>query len=145
MTSSLFSGEVFVDSVLLEASGMWAAGGSRGGGGAMMLVWLLVIGVVIALVCVGGNYGMRLLHQWRHNSHPSLFLDLCHKHGLDFRARRLLRQIARHHQLTQLGRVFTEPDWLDPAKLPQALRDRAGDVRRLQTRLFAAAETIGLD
>ena len=138
MISPTATTALLLESALLGAGNYGAAGRSQhGSDGGTLLIWLLVPAVGIAVVCVVVNYASRWLHQWRYHSHASLFLDLCQVHGLDFKTRRLLRQIARHHHLKQIGRVFTEPKWLDPARLSQALRARGAEIRPLRVRLFA--------
>jgi hypothetical protein len=101
------------------------------------LVWLGVAGGMIALVCLVICLGSRLHRRRRYHSHGLLFRALCRIHGLDHRARRLLKQVARHHKLAQPARLFTEPKWLNPAGLRGALRRRATEVAILRNRLFA--------
>jgi len=101
------------------------------------LLWLAAAGGMIALVCLAIRLVSRWQHRRRHNSHRRLFQGLCRTHGLDRGARRLLRQVARHRQLKQPARLFTEPKWLNPANLPGVLRRRAAEVAALRNRLFA--------
>jgi hypothetical protein len=99
-------------------------------------VYLAVAGGMIALVCLAVWLVSRWYSRRHHNSHRRLFQGLCRTHGLDRRARGLLKQVARHHQLRQPGRLFTEPKWLNPAELRGALRRRAAEVAALRSRLF---------
>ena len=98
---------------------------------------LLAIGAGLIATVVLGAYGAnRLMRYWRYESQLGLFHGLCRVQGLDRRAKRLLLQIAAHHQLRQLGRIFTEPRWLDPAVLKQPFGPRLAEVTLLRNRLF---------
>lgn len=90
--------------------------------------YLMVAAVLVALVCLSIYAATRFAHWRRYHSHGALFGALCRLHGLDHSARRLLRRVARHHRLRHPARVFTEPNWLDPAALPASFRP---DARRL--------------
>ena len=81
-----------------------------------------------------------MLHRRRHYSPKALFDGLCCTHGLDRTARALLWQVARLHNLTQPARLFTEPQWLDPARLQRSLGSRAAEAAALHARLFAESE-----
>jgi hypothetical protein len=105
-------------------------------GGGEALVWLLAVGAVITLVCLIIRLISRLQHRSRYNSHSSLFRGLCRTHGLDYRARSLLKQVARHRELDYPARLFTEPKWLDPHSLHGRLRHRAAEVAFLRSHLF---------
>lgn len=112
-----------------------SAAESKAGG--EVVVWLVVALVAITGVCGG----LCLAHRWwerhRHQSHAALFKGLCDAQGLDAPARRLLAQVGRHHRLAQLARLFTEPQWLDPASLGGPLEARAAELSALRTRLFS--------
>jgi len=101
----------------------------------MSTVWILAaagivpVGVLLYLL-------NRLVHRWRHNSHPALFSGLCRLHGLDLGARQLLKQVVQYHRLAQPARLFTEPQWLDPARLRGPLQARAAELTALRERLF---------
>jgi hypothetical protein len=94
-------------------------------------------GAIGAVVLVFGLLHLvnRMTHRW-HNSHPGLFSSLCRLHQLDRNARRLLRQVAQHHRLAQPGRLFIEPQWLDPLRLGPSLRARSPEIIALRGRLF---------
>jgi hypothetical protein len=138
MTSFTLAAMLLAGEVLLAAGNLGAASrrASRPAGG-QALVWLAVAVGIIAVVCVAISLGSRLLRRRRYNSHGSLFSGLCRAHGLDHRARGLLKRVARHHRLVHPARLFTEPKWLDPADLKGSLRRRAAEVAMLRNRLFA--------
>jgi hypothetical protein len=104
-----------------------------------MFVWLLIAVGVIAVVCVVLYALNRMIHRWRYNSHPALFYGLCKVHGLDGNARRLLKQVARFHNLARPTRLFIDPKWLDPANLGGSFRARTGELWALRQRLFERA------
>lgn len=138
MTSFILAATLLAGEVLFATGNLGAASRrtSRAAGG-QALVWLAVAVGIIAAVCVAIRLGSRLLRRRRYNSHGSLFNGLCRTHGLDHRARGLLKRAARYHKLAQPARVFTEPKWLDPAELKGSLRRRAAEVAILRNRLFA--------
>ena len=138
MTSSGLARILLAGEALLGAGNLGAATrrASRSNAGEA-LVWLAVVGGMSAGMCLAIRVASRLHHRRRCNSHGSLFQGLCRTHGLNHRARRLLKQLARHHRLAQPARLFIEPKWLDPASLQGALRRRAAEVAMLRNRLFA--------
>ena len=106
-----------------------------------VILYLAIAAAVIAVVCLGVYFGTRVAHRRRHNSHGSLLHSLCRVHGLDRGTRRLLKQVARHHKLAHPARVFTEPQWLDPARLRGAMRRQASRVAAVHDRLFGRGGT----
>lgn len=138
MTGSILAGILLAGETLLGAGNLGAASrrASRSNAGEA-IVWLAVVGGMIAVVCLAIGFASRLQRRRRYNSHGSLFQGLCRTHGLNHRARGLLKQLARHHKLAQPARLFTEPKWLDPAILQGALRHRAAEMAMLRNRLFA--------
>ena len=102
-----------------------------------MIAWLLIAIVLIAGVCGTIQLFGRMLRHWRYNSGRSLFLGLCRVHGLESRSRRLLRQVSQLHQISYPARLFTEPNWLDPARLSGPLRRRGREIELLRRRIFA--------
>jgi hypothetical protein len=101
-----------------------------------MLIWLLVAGVVIGVVSAMLVIANRVARRWRYNSHPAVFRALCKLHGLDGPSRRLLRRVVRYHRLSQPGRLFVEPKWLDPANLGAAFQPLAAELETLRNSLF---------
>ena len=101
-----------------------------------MLVWLLVAAAAIGVVSVILVVGNRMARRWRYNSHRGLFHGLCKVHGLDSGSRRLLKRVVRFHRLTQPGRLFIEPKWLDPANLGASFRTQAAQLADLRQSLF---------
>jgi hypothetical protein len=138
MTGSLLTAVLLADATLLGAGNLGRASRPENrAGGSEALFWMLVAGGAIAVVCVAIRVASRMQHRRRYNSHASLFRALCRLHGLDRRARRLLRQVARRRKLPHPARLFTEPHWLDPSGLPRGLRRRAAEIAFLRNRLFA--------
>ena len=106
-----------------------------------MMVWLLVAGGIIAVVCGVLLLYTKMAHKWRTDSHRGLFWSLCKLHELDRGNRKLLRQAVQFHDLTPPSRVFTEPKWLDPAKLGAEFRSQAKALKQLRNRLFGEPAT----
>ena len=102
-----------------------------------MLFWLVIFGAFIGAVCGTIYAATYLVNQWRYNSHSYLFYALCGVHGLDRNSRAMLKQVVRHHKMTEPARVFTEPQWLDPAGLGKPFAARADNLLMLRKRLFA--------
>jgi hypothetical protein len=138
MSSSILTTVWLAGATLLGAGNFGAASrrASRTNAGEV-LVWLLLVGGIIAVVCLAIRFASRLQRRRRFNSHGALFQGLCRTHKLDRRARGLLKQVARSHKLAQPARLFSEPKWLDPANLRGGLSRRAAEVSMLRNRLFA--------
>ena len=108
-----------------------------------MLVWLLVAAAVIGVVCVVLAVANHLARRWRYNSHPALFYKLCKIHGLDPGKRRLLKRGERFHRLAQPGRVFVEPQWLDPTNLGASFREQAAELVAIRKGVFSVNPAAG--
>lgn len=102
-----------------------------------LLVWLAIGGGLVAVLGGLGYFLRQKLHQHRHHSHPALFHGLCSAHHLDRNSRKLLMQVVRYHRLSQPARLFTEPQWLDPAGLSGTLLTRAEELLALRSQLFS--------
>jgi len=140
MTIPHLPSTLFAQSVLLGAGNLGAAGRRHHYDGVdlgPLVAWLLIAAVTIAGVCGTIHVAGRILRHWRYNSPGSLFFGLCRVHRLKFGSRRLLKQIARLNRLSDPGRLFTEPGWLDPTRLRGPLRTRAAETDALRRRLFA--------
>ena len=138
MTGSTLTAILLAGGSLLGSGNLGAASRRTGrANGAEALIWLLLVVGIIAVVCVAIRFVSRLQRRRSRYSHGALFQGLCRAHGLDRGARRLLKQIARHHRLSQPARLFTEPKWLAPANLGGSLHRRLPQVTALRTRLFA--------
>jgi hypothetical protein len=73
----------------------------------------------------------------RHNNPRALFRKLCRAHGLGFRDRRLLAQLARHHRLDHPARLFIESARFESAALSPRLCQHVERVSALKEMLFA--------
>ncbi|HUT10984.1 MAG TPA: hypothetical protein VMY42_10845 [Thermoguttaceae bacterium] len=137
MTSwTLFTHPLIADVLLAARKYGWSGRrASRASIGEVFLYLLLAAGV-IAAVCLALHFGSRVLHRRRQYSHAGLFDGLCKLHGLDRRARTLLKSLAGARKLPHPARLFTEPGWLDPTQLPGPLRGRTNEVAALRNRLF---------
>lgn len=104
------------------------------------MVWWLMIAAALIAVLGGALYVVsRILHQREHDSHPALFAGLCRLHRLGGTSRSLLAQIARAHGLAHPARLFLEPEWFEPSRLPPPLAARSAEVVALRRRLFGEA------
>jgi hypothetical protein len=139
MTSPPVAAALLAAETLLAAGNLGAASrrADRVDNSTEALVWLGIAGGMIAVVCLVICVVSRLYRRLRYHSRGSLFRGLCRMHGLDHRARRLLKQVARDQKLAQPARLFTEPKWLNPANLRGPLRCRALEVAMLRNRVFA--------
>ncbi len=108
-----------------------------------LLAWLIGAAVVISSVCAVLIAVTRYLHERRTNSHAGLFAGLCKCHGLDRSSRALLARVVRHWRLKEPGRVFLEPQLLDPAKLASIAGGNPRRIVALRTRLFANEASPG--
>ena len=125
--------------ILFGAKNLGAAGRRHysSGDAGPLLVWLLLAAVIIAAICGAIYAATRVAHYRRYRSPAALFSGLCGVHGLSSGSRRLLKQLARAHKLSDPARVFTEPAYLDPKRLPASLRPQAAVFAGLRNRLFA--------
>lgn len=125
--------------ILFGAKNLGAAGRRHYSGvdAGPLLVWLLLAAVIIAAVCGAIYLGTRVAHCRRYQSPAALFSGLCGVHGLSPGSRRLLKQLARAHKLSDPARLFTEPAYLHPKRLPASLRPQAAVFAGLRNRLFA--------
>ena len=103
-----------------------------------MMVWSLVAGGIIVVMCGGLLLYTKMAHKWRTDSHRGLFCSLCKLHELDRGSQRLLRRAVQFHGLAPPARVFTEPKWLDPAKLGAEFKSQAKALKKLRNRLFCS-------
>lgn len=101
-----------------------------------LALWIFVAVAVLSVAAGGIHLLRRALQHHSSYSHWGLFTSLCRLHRLDRNSRRLLKQVVQSQRLGQPARVFTEPQWLDPDRLPGALRQRAEDLTALRTLLF---------
>ena len=128
-----------VEPLLFGAKNLGAAGRRHYSGvdAGPLLVWLLLATVIIAAVCGAIYVATQVAHYRRYQSPAALFSSLCGVHGLSSAGRGLLKQLARAHKLSDPARLFTEPAYLDPQRLPASLRPRAAVFAGLRDRLFA--------
>lgn len=101
------------------------------------LVWIAVIVGICAVLA----WLSRILAQDKHqifNSPRSLFNALSKAHGLDRQQRTLLKQIAKHHNISPTARLFLEPEWFDLESLSPALREREPAIESIRALLFAS-------
>jgi len=136
MIHAMFTDLTFSAPVLLAIRG----GGSRRGADTGEILTYLGIAVVI----IGGVCGLlyaanRHRQRQRFNSHSTLFNSLCQRHELDRAARRLLKQIASHHNLQYPSQVFIDSKLFDPNNLDATLRSQGLQVATLRNQLFGAA------
>ncbi len=101
---------------------------------------LVVLGALLA-AAVGGAVLVvrrrRAAARARGPSHQAIFAGLCRVHGLDRKARRLLKNLAQACVPEQPARVFLEPAWLDQASAQQApVAGQPEELQQLRRALF---------
>jgi hypothetical protein len=104
-----------------------------------MLVWVAVAVGAVALVGTLAHFGLRKFSRHCQHSHSALFQGLCDAHALDRNSRRLLAQVVRFHGLAQPARLFTEPEWLDPAALSGSFSAKTEELTALRNQLFCVS------
>jgi hypothetical protein len=100
---------------------------------------IVVLAVILAFLVILGF--LARFADRRHKRAPSnspllLFIALCRAHRLSWSDRLLLWRVARWHRLKHPGRLFLEPDRLDPANLGPDLRRKGHRLQAIQDRLF---------
>jgi hypothetical protein len=133
----------WVATALLAARGLGVGGRRQSASTEDIITWGVVGGVAIAAIAAAIWIGTRVAHQRKHNSHATLFAGLCRVHGLDRNARRLLRQVVATHNVAQPSRVFTEPQWLDPANARGPLQSQIQELKALRSHLFTEPKKSG--
>jgi hypothetical protein len=102
----------------------------------LVIAALVIAGVVVAACILTWLFsGSERVH--RINSPRALFRKLCRAHGLGFRDRRLLAQLARYHRLDHPARLFIESGRFEPDALSPRLRRHADSLGALRETLFA--------
>ena len=104
-----------------------------------LLWWIFVAVLVIAAFSIVATILARRDKSRLFNSPRALFNALCRAHGLDRTSRALLKQLAVCQRLTPPARLFLEPDYFDPASLPDELQGHRDAYLALRKRLFAVA------
>jgi hypothetical protein len=108
-----------------------------------MMVWILGAGGIIAVVCGSLMLYTKIAHKRKTDSHGGLFSELCKLHELDRGSRQLLNRAVKCHELDPPSRIFTEPNWLDPANLNAEFKSQVKALKKLRSRLFGAAAKAG--
>jgi hypothetical protein len=116
-------------------SGGFKPGESQQGLGSVIVVLAVILAVLITLWLLA-RFADRRRKGAPSNSPLLLFIALCRAHGLSWSDRILLWRVARWHRLKHPGRLFLEPERLDPASLSPALRSQARRLHAIQDRLF---------
>lgn len=130
-------GHPWITALLLAKGGLGVGGRRHGASTGDVVTWMIVGVIAIGAISAGIWIATRIAHKRKHNSHATLFAGLCRVHGLDRNARRLLRQVISTHNLAQACRVFTEPQWLDPANARGPLQSQTKEMGSLRNHLFA--------
>lgn len=107
-----------------------------------LLLGLTVLVAMAAVLLILLRILDRSQRRRRHPNHPlRLFLELCKAHGLNWSERWLLWRAARDQRLRDPGRLFLEPERLDPANLSPSLRLHGSRLRLLRERIFPSLTT----
>lgn len=114
--------------------------GFRGENAEFHAVKLLTIVAVILVVCVGLVVFERLARRSDRaptlDSPAELFRELCRLHRVDRAGRRLLKRLAVHWGLASPALLFVEPEYFQPAKLPEEWQPESRKIDRLRRKLF---------
>lgn len=104
--------------------------------------------IMVVLIVVGAALGIWILSRLmqrqdkekRYHNRRALFRALCRAHGLSYRQRWLLSQHARRLQLDEPGRLFLEPQHLEPAAMSGLETSQAVELSKLRAYFFAGLE-----
>ncbi len=102
-----------------------------------LLIWLAIAAGVALAIFVLSTLLSRQERIRRYSSPRGLFRALCRAHELARGERRLLKRLARHHQLSHPARLFLEIERFDPGVLGPELQAHAEQFAALRDRLFA--------
>jgi hypothetical protein len=104
------------------------------------LVGILILLSIVVFVWILSRFLSRQERMRRHYNPKALFQALCTAHQLEPTQRRLLKRLARYHELAQPARIFLEPDRFDPAGLNAGFREMEDELIELRERLFAETD-----
>jgi len=101
----------------------------------LLICVLVIVGVVVAAGILYWLFtGTERVH--RHYHPKALFRSLCRAHGIRFRDRLLLAQLARHHGLEHPARLFLEAERFAPTTLSPRLHRNLDALSALRAILF---------
>lgn len=101
-----------------------------------MVVLTIAVALIAGLLLLNRLLDRRDRDQRQANQPLRLFLALCKAHGLSWSDRWLLWRVAHSQKLRDPGRLFLEPERLDPVSLSPSLRPQVARLRMLRERLF---------
>jgi hypothetical protein len=101
-----------------------------------MILGLAILAGIAAGLWLLARLMERREHRRRVNHPLGLFLALCRAHGLRWSDRWLLWRLANSQKLRDPGRLFLEPERLDPENLDPRWKPHAAQLRLLRQRLF---------
>ncbi len=107
--------------------------GAGGNSGELLVLVLSLVAVVAVAILISRYTARRRAPGFFSNS--QLFMDLCREHQLDWTDRRLLKQLAVHHELNPC-QLFLEP---------VRFQEVEGDLSRLAPRLSALRAQLFAD
>lgn len=102
----------------------------------VLFVLAVVFTIAAGVLALNRLLDRRDRRQRRTNRPLRLFLSLCHAHRLKWPDRWLLWRVARCQRLRDPGRLFLEPERLDPQNVSPTLRLQAARLRLLREQLF---------
>jgi hypothetical protein len=102
-------------------------------------VFLLALTLLILAVAAVSRY-FNARESRGYSSCRGLYRELCRAHDVNWRERRLMSAVARRLGLPHPVFLFTDPQQLEPAKLPVALHRRQVELAALSQRLFHSTD-----
>lgn len=104
------------------------------------VVWVIIAVAVTAILAAAAWSTCRwLLSRERGplNSPSKLLSELCSKHGLSGRQKRLIASLARQHRLQHPGVMFVEPNLWDATEFGAFGERHSQELARLRERVFS--------
>jgi hypothetical protein len=105
------------------------------------LVGILILLSIVVFVWILSRFLSRQERVRRHYNPHALFQALCTAHHLEPAQRRLLKRLARYHEIPQPARLFLEPELFDPGSLGAGFHGKTDELLELRERLFAETDS----
>ncbi len=100
------------------------------------LLFYLGAAVAVAILIGGAAFLYKWVSRRYANSPTGLLIELCQAHGLPWKQRLLLYQLARSRNLAQPAALFLDPELFDASGFTPKLKQRRSELEGVRDRIF---------